>query len=401
MPIIVSEGGRNARRIEPSGFDLEDHLQEYIFRNPEVIPLDDIEAGTRLFIAAREFPTPSGPIDALAFDASGNIFVVETKLYRNPDKRTVVAQALDYGASLWRHTAAFADFLALLGRSCNAKFGIPFREKYAEFFTLDDATDSISAIESNLSEGRIKFVVLMDKVHPALLALIVFVNQNSKFDLYGVELEYYRHDSFEIVIPKLFGGEVKKDLESKARKRGPQIEFLNAVLAEVQRRGLFGRSPQDPRASSGRCIWAPLPPGHPSAGSSTSIDKCSRAICALPRSRIEIPEPTDGDKSLADRSGLPHCCSGSTRTSAPVLHATGQATSGAAARYGLAEVTEQHCLLFKGCSRGLYLRFQSHSTLPQAVRQGPEHLNVGSDKFPSTDANSKWAQWESNPQPAD
>lgn len=220
-PIIVSENGRNARRIEESRFDLEGHLQEYIFSNPDVIPLYELDTDARLFVAAREFPTRSGPIDALAFDAVGYIYVVETKLYRNPDKRTVVAQALDYGASLWRHTAAFDEFLATLDRHCQQQFGVPFRDKYREFFDLDDESDSMRAIETNLAEGRIKFVVLMDKLHPALLDLIVFVNQNSKFDLYGVELEYYRHDSFEIVIPRLYGGEVKKDLQSATRKPKP------------------------------------------------------------------------------------------------------------------------------------------------------------------------------------
>ena len=234
-PIIVSENGRNARRIDESRFDLEGHLQEYIFSNPDVIPLYELDTDARLFVAAREFPTRSGPIDALAFDAVGNIYVVETKLYRNPDKRIVVAQALDYGASLWRHTAAFDEFLATLDRHCQQQFGVPFRDKYREFFDLDDEADSVAAIESNLAEGRIKFVVLMDKLHPALLDLIVFVNQNSKFDLYGVELEYYRHDSFEIVIPRLYGGEVKKDLQSPARKQGPvwtptdQAEFSRFV----------------------------------------------------------------------------------------------------------------------------------------------------------------------------
>jgi hypothetical protein len=61
----------------------------------------------------------------------------------------------------------------------------------------------------------------MDKLHPALLDLIVFVNQSSKFDLYGVELEYYRHDSFEIVIPRLYGGEVKKDLQPPSPRPRP------------------------------------------------------------------------------------------------------------------------------------------------------------------------------------
>lgn len=221
VPIIVSEGGRNARRIEESRFDLEDNLQEYIYNNPDVIPLYELDSDARLLVAAREFPTRSGPIDALAFDSSGNIYVVETKLSRNPDKRTVVAQALDYGASLWRHTDGFDDFLATLDRHSQRQFSVSFRDKYREFFDLDDDTDSLAAIESNLAEGRIRFVVLMDKLHPALLDLIVFVNQNSKFDLYGVELEYYRHDSFEIIIPRLYGGEVKKDLQAKTRKPKP------------------------------------------------------------------------------------------------------------------------------------------------------------------------------------
>lgn len=236
-PIIVSENGRNARRIDESRFDLEGHLQEYIFSNPDVIPLYELDTDARLFVAAREFPTRSGPIDALAFDAVGNIYVVETKLYRNPDKRIVVAQALDYGASLWRHTAAFDEFLATLDRHCQQQFGVPFRDKYREFFDLDDEADSVAAIESNLAEGRIKFVVLMDKLHPALLDLIVFVNQNSKFDLYGVELEYYRHDSFEIIIPRLHGGEVKKDLQPTSRRPKPvwtptnRDEFMRFVEA--------------------------------------------------------------------------------------------------------------------------------------------------------------------------
>ena len=68
------------------------------------IPLYDIHADARLFVAAREFSTQSGPIDALGFDASGNIYIIEAKMFRSADKRKVVAQALDYGASMWRHS---------------------------------------------------------------------------------------------------------------------------------------------------------------------------------------------------------------------------------------------------------------------------------------------------------
>lgn len=218
MAIIFSEDGKSTRKIEESGFPQETNLQEYIIDNPEAIPIYEIDEDTRLFIAAREFSTRSGSIDALGFDANGNIYVIETKLYKNPDKRTVVAQALDYGASLWRNAAGFDEFIVQLDSHCQDSFCQTFREKYAEFFALEDTTESLQAIKVNLNEGAIKFVVLMDYLHTALKDLIVFINQNSKFDLYAVELEYYKHDRFEIVIPKIFGAEVKKDTNQRSAK---------------------------------------------------------------------------------------------------------------------------------------------------------------------------------------
>jgi len=234
MAIIISENGKNAKRIEESHFGLEDKLQQYIYDNPDAIPLYDIDEDTRLFIAAREFSTKSGPIDALGFDASGNIYVVETKLYKNPDKRTVVAQALDYGASLWRHAIDFDDFVFQLDAHCQSQFGKGFKEQYSEFFEIEDATENLNYIKANLSDGSIKFVVLMDKLHDALKDLVVFVNQNSKFDLYAVELEYYRHKSFEIIIPKLYGAEVKKAVQSSSssnysRKAITQDELMSRL----------------------------------------------------------------------------------------------------------------------------------------------------------------------------
>ena len=93
MSIVISKNGRNAQIVERSNVEKEDFLQEYIHNNPEVIPIYEIQEDKKLYIARREFPTHSGPIDALAVDEVGNIFVIETKLYKNTDKRTVVAQS--------------------------------------------------------------------------------------------------------------------------------------------------------------------------------------------------------------------------------------------------------------------------------------------------------------------
>ena len=91
MSIIISQNGKHARKIDQSNFDKEDRLQQYIHENPESIPIYELNEDKRLFVVQREFPTNSGPIDALAIDQDGDIYIVETKLFKNPDKRTVVA----------------------------------------------------------------------------------------------------------------------------------------------------------------------------------------------------------------------------------------------------------------------------------------------------------------------
>lgn len=226
MSIIVSHNNKNAKRLDKQEFGLEQEIQQYIYDNPDTIPIYEIDSDIRLFVAAREFQTNSGPIDALAFDQNGNIYVVETKLFRNPDKRTVVAQALDYGASLWRHSTDFEAFIEQLNRHTNKQFNKNFKEAFADFFGIEDTSEAFVAIADNLNSGNIKFVVLMDKLHNRLKDLIVYVNQSSYFDIYAVEVEYYKHDDFEIIIPKLYGAEVKKEVVSK--KSGGSYSYSKA-----------------------------------------------------------------------------------------------------------------------------------------------------------------------------
>ncbi len=121
MPIIISNQ-EGTRKIEESTFKAESKLQEYIYNNPEVLPIEEIDDDIPFMIVAREVPTSSGPIDALGLDANGNIYVIETKLYKNSDKRTVLAQVLDYGAALWKHTNDFGSFMMLLREKYRNKF---------------------------------------------------------------------------------------------------------------------------------------------------------------------------------------------------------------------------------------------------------------------------------------
>ena len=223
MAIIISKNGKNAVKIDKSNFQLEDKLQQYIYDNPESIPLYDIKEDIRLLILAREFSTASGSIDALGIDKDGEIYLVETKLYKNPDKRTVVAQVLDYGASLWSNYRDFNDFITRINNHIQKDFQKTINQRINDFFGIseEEINTLLENTKSNLREGNFKFVVLMDHLHDQLKDLIIFLNNNSEFTVYAVELEYYKHNEFEIIIPRLYGAEVKKDIGVKTSQKIP------------------------------------------------------------------------------------------------------------------------------------------------------------------------------------
>jgi len=92
----------------------------------------------------------------------------------------------------------------------------------------------------NLNEGNFKFVVLMDKLHSQLKDLIIFINQNSQFDIYAVEVEYYKYESYEILIPKLFGAEVKKDVTTQTsadkRRKWNEDDFFKDAESKLEKK---------------------------------------------------------------------------------------------------------------------------------------------------------------------
>jgi hypothetical protein len=214
MAIIISKMGKDAKKIERSSFEQEDYLQRYMYENTDILPLYDIKEDIRLLIVAREFPTNCGAIDALGIDNDGNIYIIETKLYKNPDKRLVVAQVLDYGASLWHSYNNFNEFVKQIDKQINKLFNVNLNQKFKDFFGIidDEVSILLENLKENLSNGNFKFVVVMDKLHSQLKDLIVFINQNSRFDIFGIEMEYYKYEDYEIIIPKLFGSEVKKEI---------------------------------------------------------------------------------------------------------------------------------------------------------------------------------------------
>lgn len=208
MAIIISKDGGKVKRVERSPLGREKDLEEFVASNPESLPMEDIKDDLRLLVIGRQFSTASGPIDVLALDAEGDIYVIETKLFQNADKRRVIAQMLDYGAALWRAYEDGAAFLTEVETVMRQRGG--FNTGVQEAFGLEDEEEIEELrglIRQSVSSGRFRFIVLMDDLDERLKDLILFLNERSKFTIYAVSMEFYHHDGYEIVIPKLFGAE--------------------------------------------------------------------------------------------------------------------------------------------------------------------------------------------------
>ena len=238
MPIIISHKDQNAIRVEQSIFAQEIDLQKYIEANPESIPMEDIKENVQFLILDREFPVSVGSIDALGVDSDGDLYIIETKLYKNRDKRQVVAQVLDYGASLWTKNENPEDWIRKLEKRLSDK-GLDLRERLEGEFGQSDQV--IEGMMANLSAGAFKFIVLMDMVPSALKDLILYINQNSSFSVFGVELEYYVHGDIKILIPHVFGTEYKRKTISTSdgkRTRWDEISYFQNVETHVDREEL-------------------------------------------------------------------------------------------------------------------------------------------------------------------
>ena len=75
----------------------------------------------------------------------------------------------------------------------------------------------------------------MDELDDRLKDLILFINKSSQFDIYAVEIEYYKFEENELMIPKIFGNEVKKDIDVSSggsSSRNSWNEF--SVLQELE-----------------------------------------------------------------------------------------------------------------------------------------------------------------------
>jgi hypothetical protein len=202
--------------LDESRFEAETQLQEALKSNPEVIPVSDLDLA-EVVVVGRETVVPVGAIDLLLVDAEGRVIIVETKLSSNPQlRRQVVAQVLDYGASLWRTAPTLKQFEELVLRYWHSDACQDARIKDAE--TLRQGLDPVfrelrgedwdydvfeSALSDNISNGQHVLLVVASGLTDRLSRdLLQYVNLCMNLPLCAVEIDVFETEGQQLIVPR-------------------------------------------------------------------------------------------------------------------------------------------------------------------------------------------------------
>lgn len=219
-------------------------LQTLIHENPSCLPIDQIEPGLSEPIPiCMELALPSGYLDNLFITPDGEIIIVEVKLWRNPEmRRQVVAQALDYAASLFKmsyeefeNAILKSDFSGRVAPKC-------LYEMVDGPDTLEEA-HFIDAIVNNLQRGRILVLVVGDGIRTELQSLVEGLQSHAGFHFTFalVELGVWRSlDTDDVVVvpstlAQTYG--IERGIVRIDDQRSEIVEFLEAP----KRRGASDR----------------------------------------------------------------------------------------------------------------------------------------------------------------
>jgi hypothetical protein len=207
IPLIKTESEvfsleRNYIGRKDGGSRDEKWLQELMYNEPRLLPVDEIESEfLDLYPVCRELPiTKTGFLDILFVNKSGLLTLVECKLWKNPEaRREVVGQILDYAQELSRWDFEGLDKAV---RKCEGKeFGLIEKVKR---YCGEEEWDEVSFIDSvtqNLRRGRFLLLIIGDGIKEGVESISNFLQNYAALNFSFALVE---EALFEL--PKKLGG---------------------------------------------------------------------------------------------------------------------------------------------------------------------------------------------------
>lgn len=208
-------------------------LQQALFANPHSLPVKEIDPHIgNLIPVCMELETGSGPADILYVTPSGQVVLVETKLWRNPEaRREVVGQILDYAKQLTTWTFEVLEQKAALAAQAQGKFLLQCLRKHCP--GADEAA-FVDGVGRSLATGDFLLLIVGDGIRYGAEALVVFLEQfgHLKFGLGLVEVAAYRlPDGQTLLQPRILAKTETLERTVLVGPNGP-LTFQQAAQAE-------------------------------------------------------------------------------------------------------------------------------------------------------------------------
>lgn len=236
--VLRASGGKveelTAQRLEHTPFN-EDALQKLLAEHPELLPVREIEpAYVPLACAGREVDTRAGPIDLLFVTPTGNLVVVETKLWRNAEaRRSVVAQILDYAKALAR--LSYREFDALVVKATGRRLADLARGICANPEEEFDEQEFVDAVTRNLRACRLLLLIVGEGIREGVEELTNLLQDSGgrRFSLALIELPLYRLEKTDfplLVAPRVIAHtkEILRAVVELRHVSPSQVEVLSA-----------------------------------------------------------------------------------------------------------------------------------------------------------------------------
>lgn len=181
-------------------------VQELIFNNPDCLPISDIdESYNPVTPVCMELNTTVGPLDILMISPNGELTIVETKLWRNPEaRRKVVAQILDYAKELsnWTYEDLQREINKRLNKKGNTLYDLA---KEAHEGLVPPESDFVDSVSRNLERGRFLLLIAGDGIREGAIGIAEFLSSagHLNFTFAMVELNIYSAEGIgNLIIPK-------------------------------------------------------------------------------------------------------------------------------------------------------------------------------------------------------
>lgn len=175
------------------GFN-EAWLQQRLFENPQSLPLSEINpAYQQVCPLCMEMRTGTGPIDIVYVTPHGQLVIVETKLWRNPEaRRKVVGQILDYAKELSRWS--YSDLQREVSRRTGIKGNAPYKLVAEQVGGVDEAA-FVDGVSNSLETGNFMLLIAGDGIRKDTQGIVQFLQEsgNLRFTLSLLEVAVYKY----------------------------------------------------------------------------------------------------------------------------------------------------------------------------------------------------------------